>query len=403
MKKMWKRVVAFTLAACISMTGFTQSAQAAAKSVDKKLDEKVTAILGNMTGEKDTDRQKLKKLFTYVEKKCGYARKVGFEAYDGWEKDYAWEMLKTKKGSCYHFAAAYAYLAAKATDYKVRIGVGQTNGFSGELQPHAWVEAKIKSTWYVCDPNMDKFAEEASGKYYLKKRSGLKKTYNNFKGTKYYTVMGRKPAGLRTIDGKCYYFDRQGIQRTGWQEYKGDYYFFRIADGEKGYMAVSDRVNGITLKKDGKAKITKESKEKLEVLVMANEVVEKATEPGMDKTEKLRKTFDYLLKHYRYRGSPKFQKAKHWELSYAKAMFEKKHGSCYAYGAAFAFLANAVGCKRCYAVSSGGHGWAEVNGKIYDPSWCLVDKNHSYFGRNPNAGGKGVPNYAKGRTYVAEI
>lgn len=169
MKKLWKRAIAFGLAVCISMTGFTQVAQAAKKSVDEKLDEKVTAILKNTTKEEDTDKQKLKKLFNYVEKKCGYARKVGFEAYDGWEKDFAYEMLKTKKGSCYHFAAAYAYLAAKATDYKVRIGVGETNGFSGELQPHAWVEVKIKSKWYICDPNMDKFAEKSSGKYYLKR------------------------------------------------------------------------------------------------------------------------------------------------------------------------------------------------------------------------------------------
>ncbi len=403
MKKLWKRAIAFGLAVCISMTGFTQVAQAAKKSVDEKLDEKVTAILKNTTKEEDTDKQKLKKLFNYVEKKCGYARKVGFEAYDGWEKDFAYEMLKTKKGSCYHFAAAYAYLAAKATDYKVRIGVGETNGFSGELQPHAWVEVKIKSKWYICDPNMDKFAEKSSGKYYLKKRTGLKKTYNNYKNTKYYTVMGRKTAGLRTIDGKSYYFDKQGIQRTGWQEYQGDYYFFKIADGEKGRMVTSCRVNGITLKKDGKAKITKESKAKLEILVMANEIVEKATEPGMKRSEKLRKSFDYLIKNYRYRGSPKFQKTKHWEQDYARSMFEKKHGNCFAYGAAFAFLANAVGCRDCYAVSSGGHGWAEVNGRIYDPSWCLTDKNHNYYGRNPNERGKGVPNYAKGRAYAVKI
>ena len=54
-------------------------------------------------------------------------------------------MYTEKKGSCYHFAAAYAFLAEKATGYKVRIGVGKTNGFSGDLQNHAWTEVKINS------------------------------------------------------------------------------------------------------------------------------------------------------------------------------------------------------------------------------------------------------------------
>lgn len=404
MKRQWRQALAFVLAVCICLAGFTGTVQAAKKSVDEKLDEKVTSILDKNTDEEDTGKEKLKKLFTYVEDEYGYERKVGFEDYAGWEKDYAYEMLRKKKGSCYHFAAAYAYLAAKATDYKVRIGVGQTNGFSGELQPHAWVEIKIKSTWYICDPNMDKFAEDSSGKYYLKKRSKLKKVYNSYKDAKYVTVIGMKPEGLRQIGGKEYLFDEKGIQRTGWQQYRGNYYFFKIADGAKGYMVKSDRVNGITLQKDGRAKLTSESKEKLKVLVLATEIVEKATEPGMTKSEKLKKTFDYLKANYRYRGSPKFMHTKHWEQDYALSMFEDGHGSCYAYGASFAFLANAVGCKGCYAISSGGHGWAEVDGKIYDPSWSIVDKKHNYYGMDYSMSGRGgVPGYKNSKVYVVKI
>lgn len=404
MKNLWKRAAALVLAVCLCLAGFTETAQAAKKSVAEKLDEKAAAIIEKNTDEEDTDKEKLNKLFGYVEDECGYERKVGFEDYSGWEKDYAYEMLKKKKGSCYHFAAAYAYLAAKATDYKVRIGVGQTNGFSGELQPHAWVEVKIKSTWYVCDPNMDKFAEDSSGKYYLKKRSKLKKTYNSYKDAKYVTVTIPKQEGLRERDGKVYLYGKDGTQLTGWQNYGGDYYFFKIADGAKGYMVRSDRVNGITLDKNGKAKLTKESKAKLKVLVMATEIVEKATEPGMEKPEKLKKTFDYLLENYKYRGSPEFEHTKHWEQDYARSMFEDGHGSCYAYGAAFAFLANAAGYSECYAVSSGGHGWAEVDGKVYDPTWSIVDKKHNYFGMDYSASGRnGVPGYKNSKKYVVKI
>lgn len=124
----------------------------------------------------------------------------------------------------------------------------------------------------------------------------------------------------------------------------------------------------------------------------------------MKKPEKLKKTFNYLLKHYKYHGSPVFIHTPHWELDYALQMFNKKHGSCYAYGAAFAFLANAVGYNNCYAISSGGHGWTEVNGKVYDPSWCLVDQNHSYYALNYYLSGiAGRPDYKIARKYVVKI
>lgn len=193
-KRLIKRACMLLLTACL-LTGTVQvvnqavtvTAQAST-STNKKLKSKATKIVDKKVKKKDSKKTKLKKLFQYVEKSYGYKRTIGFKTYKGWEKDYALEMYNDKKGSCYHFAAAYAFLAKKATGYNVRIGIGKTNGFSGKLQQHAWVEIKIKDTWYICDPNMDKFAEDCSGKYFLVKRSKLKKTYNNYKKVKYVNV-----------------------------------------------------------------------------------------------------------------------------------------------------------------------------------------------------------------------
>ncbi len=156
------------------------AAPAKAASKDKAITKKVDAILKKQVKKKDTKKAKLKKLFRYVEKTYGYARAVGFQNKKGWEKEFALEMYADKKGSCYHFAAAYAFLAKKATGYKVRIGIGQTNGFGNDNQPHAWTEVKIGSKWYVCDTNMDKFAAKSSLKYFLKERKKVKKAYYNF-------------------------------------------------------------------------------------------------------------------------------------------------------------------------------------------------------------------------------
>ncbi len=182
----FKKIIIFILAACMLVCIPVRPAKAAQSGA--KTEETVTKLVDGQVKANDSAKKKLKKLFTYVRKEYDYGRKTGFEAYGGWEKDYAMEMYKDKKGSCYHFAAAYAFLAKKATGYNVRIGVGQTNGFSGSLQKHAWTEVKIGGKWYICDPNMDKYAADSSNKYYLKKRNNLKSTYNNFEDTTYYNV-----------------------------------------------------------------------------------------------------------------------------------------------------------------------------------------------------------------------
>lgn len=176
-------VLAFGMALC-----FLTGTQGIHVSASTSLKSQTAKIVKKKTKTSDSKKVKLKKLFQYAEKQYGYKRTVGFQAQDGWASGYAAEMYKEKKGSCYHFAAAYAFLAKKATGYKVRIGVGKTNGFSGKLQNHAWTEIRIKSTWYICDTNMDKFAENSSGTYFLKKRNKLKKVYDRFKNVQYFTV-----------------------------------------------------------------------------------------------------------------------------------------------------------------------------------------------------------------------
>lgn len=183
-----KRAAVFTLAGMLAAGGAAAPAvtvDAAKSSLEKSAEKLVKKVVKK---EKNQKKQ-LKKLFQYVEKTYGYARVMGFTGKKGWEKAYAAEMIKNKKGSCYHFAAAYAFLAKKATGYKVRIVIGKTNGFSGALQEHAWTEINIDSKWYICDSNMDKYAENSSGKYFLKKKSKLKNIYNNYKSVQYCTVI----------------------------------------------------------------------------------------------------------------------------------------------------------------------------------------------------------------------
>lgn len=167
-----------------SIAGFSESKLKAVTDLNGRVEK----IVNKKTKKEWSPKKKLKRLFGYIEKKYDYARKIGFTAYSGWEKNYAEEMFKEKKGSCYHYAAAYAFLAKKATGLDVRIGLGKTNGFSGNLQPHAWVEVKYNSKWYICDTNMDKYAEKSSGKYFFKSRKKLESVYDGYKDVQYINI-----------------------------------------------------------------------------------------------------------------------------------------------------------------------------------------------------------------------
>ena len=67
-------------------------------------------------------------------------------------------------------------------------------------------------------------------------------------------------------------------------------------------------------------------------------------------------------------------------MVYANDIFVYGKGDCYSYGAAFAYVGRAIGYTESYAVNSGGHGWAEINGLIYDPEWSMHSNKSTYFG-----------------------
>lgn len=261
--------------------------------------------------------------------------------------------------------------------------------------------AEGESTSSVSEASEEEPAEEETTAPKKEKPKGKWKTKKHY--TYYY--IGKKPAkGLTEIGKKTYYFDKKGKQRTGWQKIGKKYYFFKIANGKKGYMVKGKKINKIYLKKNGRAKVTDANKKRLKTLVYATELVEMATKPDMKKSEKLRAVYDYMLAHYKYRGSPKFRHTKNWEVDYAYFMYTQLHGSCFHYGATFAFAANACGYKECYAVSSGGHGWAQVDGRVTDVSWERVDRNNHYFHFDINLSGRnGRPNYKRYGCYKKRI
>lgn len=161
------------------------------KKIDKTLVKKMDQIIKNQNiTYRTASSTAMKRLFAYLRDKCGYDRVMNFTGAKGWDAQYAKKMLIGKKGSCYHFAAAYAYLVKRATGCPVRIGYGESNAFKADRwQNHAWCEVKINGVWYTFDPNVA-FAKKnnpsgvrlTAAKCYKQKRTTMIKTvYRNAK------------------------------------------------------------------------------------------------------------------------------------------------------------------------------------------------------------------------------
>ena len=207
-RNMTEKLTASVLAAVLTFGMMApQTAMTAKAAAKSTLEKNVQKLVKKSKAKKEkTQKKQLKKLFQYVEKNYGYARAIGFKNSPDMAKidvptlvihgsndqivpfestgKLAAEMIKNKKGSCYHFAALYAFLA-KESGVEARICLGRTNGFNkARWQDHAWCEVKVGKKWYICDPNMDKFAANSKGKYFMKTVSSMKSTFKKSKTIK---------------------------------------------------------------------------------------------------------------------------------------------------------------------------------------------------------------------------
>lgn len=145
------------------------------KKIDASLVKSMDKIIKDVgITDKTSKKTALKKLFDFVQKNYEYATTKGFKGAKGWEYTFAKEMFTKRRGSCYHYAAAFGFLAKRVTGYPVRICWGKAKILNNtKWQYHGWVEIKIGNTWYTYDPNAAKFSNFRKGQWYQQKRSAM--------------------------------------------------------------------------------------------------------------------------------------------------------------------------------------------------------------------------------------
>ncbi len=217
-------------------------------------------------------------------------------------------------------------------------------------------------------------------------------------GKKCYTK-GELTSGWQKI-GKKKYYCKSGVPVTGRKKISKKWYFFTAS----GALAVKDttenkvtyyldaskyleayKKSGVYYRANGK-KMTTAQKEMYVTLLRARKVVNKVTTSDMSKAKKLKTCFNYVKTAYREsRPRTPHYNGIDWPVLYANDMFVRGTGNCFSYAACFAYLAKAIGYDNVYACNSGGHGWAEINGLVYDPEWSIHYHSYSYYGLSYNA------------------
>lgn len=207
---------------------------------------------------------------------------------------------------------------------------------------------------------------------------------------------GQMVTGWQTIDGKKYYFSKskkaKGQMLTGWRTIDDKKYYFTLSGEKKGQMVTGWLRIGTTyhyFKKNGvydASKTTDNSRNadstgtaKEKTYRRAQAIVSMITTPDMTKEEKLRTCFEYVMKYQGRRPRTPHYCGADWPVVYANDMFIDGSGNCFSYAAAFAFMAKACGYKNVYACNSTGHGWTEIDGKIYDPEQYR-NTQYKYYG-----------------------
>ena len=187
-RRLCAAALAAVLTACFICAGSVRSVEAASSKTavsDAKLAKQLDKVIKKSGVTKKTkNKEALKLLFDYTVENYEYMRDTSTSHKTGWQVTYAKKMLSKKKGSCYHYAALYAYLVRRATGLPVRVVEGTSNCFNASRwQPHAWTEVKISGTWYRFDTNAAKYSTRGK-KWYKCKITSLKNMYKADKKTR---------------------------------------------------------------------------------------------------------------------------------------------------------------------------------------------------------------------------
>ncbi len=316
--------------------------------------------------DKENKTKKLKKQTLYVKGKL----------YSGYYMDRKNKMYQVKKG--------LLTLKTGTVPAKTKYYSGKANKTQKLKKQKLYVKGKLYSGYFLNGKNVMYRAKKGAVTPVSKLLGG---------GTKYYSYKGKKTRKLTKqtlyVRGKLYTGYYMDNENKMYQVKKGTCTLVNtiLAAGTAYYNHNTGTMRSLqkqTLYINGTA-MEGMSAESLATLQRAQAVVARITNESMTKEQKLKICFDYVKDAYpeikpripHYTGMD-------WPVVYANDMFVRGAGNCCSYAAAFAYMAKAIGYEQVYCCNSGGHGWAEIDGLVYDPEWSKWHHVYNYFALSYN-------------------
>ena len=229
-----------------------------------------------------------------------------------------------------------------------------------------YIKGKLYSGYYLNSSNT---------MYSVKKGSLTLVTKILGTGEKYYNYKAGKTQTLSKdtlyVNGKMHHVQKGICTPVNGILGAGTAYYNHNAKGMQTLAASTIYINGKVI--EGM------SPESFATLQRAQAVVASITNDSMSMETKLRICFDYVKTYQESRPRMPHYTGMDWPVIYANDMFVNGSGNCCSYAAAFAYMAKAIGYEEVYCCNSGGHGWAEIDGLIYDPEWSKWHHVYNYY------------------------
>ncbi len=305
-------------------------------------------------------------------------------------------VLSALSSYCNGFKATWTKVAAQTTGYQIQYST--SSSFTGSAVATMTISdpSTVTKSYTVSNSNTTYYVrvrtyKTVDGKDYYSAWSDAKSLKTggivSKSGKKYYKYSNGSYAKNKfvTIGSKTYYFNSKGVMATGWAKISGSYYFFNRSTG---VQKKSTTVDGIKLKANGKAVVNSSKKTFINTMITARKILLANTKTTDSKATKLKKCFNWVLKHpyKRYRILAQARTSKNWICTYANDVFKKGNGCCVSEACAFAFLAHECGYTS-YVCDDTGHAWTEINGKVYDTLFAEAKNYKKYYGSSYSTAG----------------
>ena len=209
--------------------------------------------------------------------------------------------------------------------------------------------------------------------------------------------LGRMLYGAQKIGGTWHYL------KPGSGALAGTGVFETTVDGTSGYWyfvngKIEQRINRAVTYNGAdwnvmSSRATRVSSNEDRALFKALKVVASITNDSMTKAQKLKRSFDHIKTYSESSPWIPDYKGIDWPQKYANNMFDRKTGDCLSYAAAFAYMAKACGYTTVYGCHDGAHGWAEIDGLVYDPEWSKHMFYSTFYGISYDTPTDSLQNY----------